>query len=94
MMIHVKSNIFLPGVEQKEHLDVDRPKLTVREFLEELSGLAGPKRVTYVRPGAPTVEDDWEVRVNDVDLRDFGGVDSNLKDGDTVTVNMLVVGGG
>ncbi len=94
MKINVTSNIFLPGIEGRGSVELDRPGITVREFLEELAAMAGPGKVQYVRPGSPVVEDDWEVKINDVDVADWGGLDSGLKDGDTVTVNMLIIGGG
>ena len=94
MRIYFKSNIFLPGLEGRESLDFDGPGLTVRRLLEETAALAGQAAVEYVRPGALQASDDWEVLVNGVDLQGFGGMDSPLAEGDKVTVNMRVVGGG
>ncbi len=94
MVIHLKSNIFLPGLEGRESVELDRPAVSVGQFLEELSVMAGARNVRYVKDSAADIEDDWEVRVNDVELHLCGGLDSALNDGDTVAVNMLIVGGG
>jgi hypothetical protein len=94
MLIYVKSNIFLPGIEGKESIELDRPSIGVRQFLEELSVMAGRRNIQYVRAGCSNVEDYWEVRINDVDFLTCGRLDSELKDGDTVTINMLIIGGG
>ena len=94
MRIHLTSNIFLPGLEGRESLDFEGPGLTLRRLLEELAALAGQGTVEYVRPGASEATDDWEVLVNEIDLQGFGGMDNPLAEGDTVTVNMRVVGGG
>ena len=56
MRINLRSNFVLPGLEDKESLDLDRSGLTLREFLEELSRRA-PIRIEYVRPGARALED-------------------------------------
>lgn len=94
MLIHLKSNIFLPGLEDKESIDAGGGALTLRALLEELTVMAGQGRVDYVRPGAPETSEDWEVLVNGKDLQGFGGLDAPLAGGDTVTINMLVIGGG
>ena len=64
MRIHIKSNFFVPGLENKESVDLERPQMTLREFLEELSEMS-PTAIEYVRPGAEVLDpDDWEVDVN------------------------------
>jgi hypothetical protein len=94
MKLHLASNIFLPGIGEDETIDLDRQHISVRELLDHLSAISGPKNVEYVRPGSAVPDDGWEVKINDVDLLDYGGMEADLKGGDTVTVNMLVIGGG
>ena len=51
--------------------------------------------VEYVRPGAGVVPDEWEVEVNGVPYQSCGaGLETFLKDGDTVTIRILALGGG
>jgi molybdopterin converting factor small subunit len=95
MRINLRSNFVLPGLEGEESLELDRSGLTLREFLEELSRRA-PIRIEYVRPGAGTLDpDEWEVEVNGVSYQSCGaGLETLLKDGDTVTIRILALGGG
>lgn len=95
MKIHVKSNFVVPGLDSGEFLDLDQSQLPLREFLKELSERA-PIRVEYVRPGAQTIDpDEWEIRVNDIPYRQCDrGLETSLKDGDTVTIIIVPLGGG
>jgi len=93
--VNIKSNFVVPGLEEKESLDLDRSRLTLREFLGELSRRA-PIRIEYVRPGARALDpDEWEVEVNGVPYQSYeGGLEAFLGDGDTVTIRILALGGG
>jgi hypothetical protein len=95
MKINIKSNFVVPGLEDKESLDLDRPILTLRELLDELSRRA-PIRVEYVRPGAKTLDpDEWEIDINAVPYQKCkAGLETLLIDGDTVTIKILALGGG
>ena len=95
MKINIKSNFILPGLEDQESLELDRPLLTLREFLDELSRRA-PIRVEYVRPGAKTLDpDEWEIDINAIPYQKCReGLETLLKDGDTVTIKILALGGG
>jgi hypothetical protein len=95
MKIYVKSNFVVPGLVNGEFLDLDRSQLTMREFLEELSMMA-PIRIEYVRPGAKTLApDEWEVDINDIPYQQYSeGLETFLKDGDTVTIRISALGGG
>ena len=95
MKIYVKSNFVVPGLVNGEFLDLDRSQLTLREFLEELSMMA-PIRIEYVRPGAKTLApDEWEVDINDIPYQQYSeGLETFLKDGDTVTIRISALGGG
>jgi molybdopterin converting factor small subunit len=95
MKIHIKSNFVVPGLDNGELVDLDQSKLTIREFLEELSQRS-PTRVEYVRPGAQTINpDEWEIKINDTPYSQWGaGLETPLKDGDTVTIIIIPLGGG
>ena len=67
----------------------------MREFLEELSRRA-PIRIEYVRSGARSLDpDEWEVEVNGIPYQSCAeGLETVLRDGDTVTIRILALGGG
>ena len=95
MKIKIKSNFMVPGLEDEESLEVSGSRVTVREFLENLSKLS-PDPLEYVAPGADRLDpDDWEVEINDIPYQDFEeGLGKPLHDGDTVTLRVLAQGGG
>jgi len=95
MRIDVRSNFILPGLEGKESIELECSQITLRGFLEELSRRA-PIRIEYVRPGVGAIDpDEWEVEVNGVPYeRDGAGLEAFLRDGDTVTIRILALGGG
>ena len=100
MKIFIESNVFIPGVERQasnaQSVDFDRGALSLREFLEELAARALPTHVEYVRPGAEMLDPyDWQVEINGVPYQNCtGALDAPLKEGDTVNIRVLVLGGG
>ena len=96
MKINIKSNFVVPGVDDRDHLDVDRAEMTLRELLEELQRLASPMPIEYVRPGARVLDpDDWEVDINDIPYQKCDEeLETPLRDGDTVNIKILALGGG
>jgi len=95
MKIYVKSNFVVPGLDNGEFVDLDQPQMSLKEFLEELSKRA-TTRVEYVRPGAQAINpDEWEIRINDIPYQQWSaGLETPLKDGDTVTIIIIPLGGG
>ena len=95
MKIYVKSNFVIAGMGNGNFVDLDRSQLTLREFLKELSE-RGSTGVEYVRPGAQTIDPaEWEISINDIPYHQWsGGLGSSLKDGDTVTIIIIPLGGG
>ncbi len=95
MKIHIKSNFVVPGLDSGESVNLDRSQLTLRELLEELSERS-PTRVEYVRSGAQTINpDEWEIRINDIPYSQWSAeLETPLKDGDTVTIIIIPLGGG
>jgi len=95
MKIHVKSNFFVPGLKEKDSVTLALSSMSLRQFLEELARMS-PTPIEYVRPGAKTLNpDDWEVEINSVPYQQYPeGLETHLKDGDTVTIKILAFGGG
>jgi molybdopterin converting factor small subunit len=95
MKIHVKSNFVVPGLDNGEFVDLDQSQLTIRKFLEDLSERS-PTRVEYIRSGTQSINpDEWEIRINDTPYQQWSdGLDTPLKDGDTVTIIIIPLGGG
>ena len=95
MRVNIKSNFLIPGLENEEGVDLDRSEISLREFLEELARIS-PAPIEYVRTGARTLNpDDWEIDINDVPFHEqHEGLETLLKDGDTVTLKIVVFGGG
>ena len=85
----------MPGLENKESVDFERPPMTLREFLEELSEMS-PTPIEYVRPGAELLDpDDWEVDINGLPYQKCDReLETPLKDGDMVTIRIMALGGG
>jgi hypothetical protein len=95
MKIYIKSNFIVPGVGSDESLDLNCTKITLRGFLDELSTRA-PTRIEYVRPGAKTLDPaEWQVEINGISYQSISdGLETVLKDEDTVTIRIMVLGGG
>lgn len=94
MNIHIKSNFVVPGLENRDSVDIDRSTMTLRQFLEKLSTMS-PTPIEYVRAGAKTLNpDDWEIDINGIPSNEKEGLETLLKDGDTVTLKIVVFGGG
>jgi hypothetical protein len=95
MRIYIKSNFVVPGLKDGDSVDIDRPTVTLKQFLEELERIS-PTPIEYVRAGAKTLNpDDWEIDLNEVPFHELReGLETLLKDGDTVTLKIVVFGGG
>jgi hypothetical protein len=95
MKIFIESNFVLPGLEDEAGLEIDQPEITLREFLEKLSSMS-PDRVEYVEPGAQALDPfDWEVEINGFPYQDYeAGLQHLIKDGDSVTIRIVALGGG
>jgi hypothetical protein len=94
--IHIKSNFVIPGLEDREDIELNRTEMTLRQLLEELQRLAAPSPIEYVRPGARALDpDDWEVEINNLPYQKCDReLETLLKEGDTVTIKIMALGGG
>ncbi len=95
MKIHIKSNFIVPGLEDKDSLDINGSEISVRAFLEKISTMS-PQGLKYVEPGADRLDADyWEVDINDIPYQDREkGLEHLLRDGDRVTIKIMALGGG
>ena len=95
MRVNIKSNFVVPGLKEKDSVTLDATTMSLRQFLEELARMS-PTPIEYVRPGAKTLNpDDWQVEINSVPYQQCPeGLETQLKDGDTVTIKILAFGGG
>jgi len=94
--IHLKSNFVVPGLEDREYVEVDGSEMTLRQLLEELQRLAAPSPIEYVKPGARALDpDDWEVDINGLPYQKSDReLETLLRDGDTVSIRIMALGGG
>jgi hypothetical protein len=95
MKIGIVSNFTIPGLEGENEIYLDRPAITLRGLLEELSSRSSG-RVRFIHPSADAVHPmDFIIDVNG--LPNQGSredLDVALKDGDIVTIKVLPLGGG
>jgi hypothetical protein len=94
MRIHLESNFMLLGSETIENIDFDRPAVTLKELLKALSRRSADS-LEFLRGDGKDLSLDWAIEVNG---RSFGlydgGLEALLKDGDTVTIKLALLGGG
>jgi hypothetical protein len=95
MKVFIESNFVVPGLEDKGGLEIDQSEITLREFLVKLSSMS-PDRIEYVEPGAQALDPyDWEVEINGIPYQDYeGGLEHPIKDGDSVKIRIVALGGG
>lgn len=93
MKIYIQSNFVIPGLEERDSLEFDRSEISLKEFLIELSRLA-PVKIEYLRDGKVD-PDEWEIEVNNKPYYNCdGGLDTLLRDNDTVIIKIMAIGGG
>jgi hypothetical protein len=69
MKIGIVSNFTIPGLEGENEIDLNRPTLTLRELLEELS-LRSSGRVTFIHSSTEAVHPmDFIIDVNGFPIR-------------------------
>ena len=94
MRIYLESNFMLLGSETIENIDFDRTAVTVKELLEALTHRSA-NSLEFLRNDGTDLSLDWGIEVNG---RSFGlcegGLEAILRDGDTVTIKLALLGGG
>ncbi len=94
MTIQLESNFMLLGESDLPSIDFDRPRVTLAELLEAISGRS-TNAVQFLSRDRKTLDEGWVVEVNGCVLADLPqGVETPLKEGDRVAVNLSLLGGG
>ena len=70
MKIEIVSNFVIPGLEDQDGIYMDKPRVTLRELLEELS-LRSSGRVEYIKPSTGAVDPmNFLIEVNGLPIQD------------------------
>jgi hypothetical protein len=95
MKIFIESNFVIEGLGVVVTLDFDQSEMTMREFIDKLSQLTA-HRYELIDPESHQINtEDWRIEINGRPFQVFGeGLDVFLKDGDTVGIMILPIGGG
>jgi hypothetical protein len=94
MKVYLDSNFLLLGSEDAESMDFERPAITLKELLEALSHRSTDSP-EFLRQDGTDLSPGWDIEVNGraYALCD-GGLETLLQDGDTVTIKLMILGGG
>ena len=94
MRIKLESNFMLLGSRDIDSIDLDFQDITLRQLLETVSQRSTHSPQFLNRDGTDLASG-WDIRVNG---RAFAlceqGIDTILKDGDGVAINLEMLGGG
>jgi hypothetical protein len=95
MKIEIVSNFVIPGLEDQDGISMDKPIVTLREVLEELS-LRNSGRVKYIKPSTGAVDPmNFLIEVNGLPIQDTReSLEVMLKEGDIVKIQLAPLGGG
>ena len=95
MKIFIKSNFVLPGLEKADSVDFDESEMTMRKFFEKLSRMTANRFEFLEKDSLQINQEDWGIEINGVPCQIFhAGLDHILRDGDTVGIMMMPIGGG
>ncbi|MCX5813856.1 MAG: hypothetical protein NT178_15105 [Proteobacteria bacterium] len=92
MKLKVKKMINIPEIPDEVKMETG----TLRDFLNKvLADTHFVKEIIDSRTGELRLDDLFEVRLNDVLYYTLPqGLDTGLQDGDTITVSLILLGGG
>ena len=95
MKILIESNFILPGLEKAESVDFDETEMTLKEFFEKLSEMT-TDRIEFIETDSLQINpEDWEIEINGSPYHQYDeGLEQILKDGDTVGIKIMPIGGG
>ena len=94
MKINLESNFMLLGSEDIESMDFASREITLKELLETISSRS-TNSPQFLNGDGTGLLIDWDVEVNGRSLALCDrGVNTVLKDGDKVTIRLLLLGGG
>ena len=91
--IKIKSTFYFPGVPDRLEI---APGTLLRDVLWGLfEGTHFEREVVDKIDGRITIDDTWEVRVNDILSYSLPqDLDTELHDGDVITLSIIMIGGG
>ncbi|MFH1349932.1 MAG: hypothetical protein ABII26_03255 [Pseudomonadota bacterium] len=95
MKIRFKSNFNLPGIGGDNEISFELPTVKLRDLLEELT-LRSSNSIMLINPSSG----DADSMLFDIEINGFPiqgskeDLEMALKEGDTVTVNLVLLGGG
>ncbi len=94
MTVQLESNFMLLGDSDLPSIELDGPRVTLAELLEELSGRSS-NNLQFLSRDRRAIDEGWVVEVNGSTLGDLPqGIETALKDGDRVAIKLLLLGGG
>ena len=94
MKIHLESNFMLLGTEDIESIDFENPEVSVKMLLETISSRSTNSPEFLNREGSDMAIG-WEIGINGRSLGECAeGINTVLKDGDKVAINLDLLGGG
>jgi len=94
MKINLESNFMLLGSEDIESIDFEAEKVTLRELLEIISDRSTNSPEFLNRDGTD-IAIGWEIGINGRPMSECEkGIETVLKEGDRVAINLDLLGGG
>jgi hypothetical protein len=95
MKIGIDSNLVLPGLQEKNEVYLNGPRVTLRMVLEEL-GARSSGRVKYINPSTGAVDPvDFIIEINGFpNPGSREDLEISLNEGDIVTIKVSPLGGG
>jgi hypothetical protein len=94
MRVYLESNFLLLGSETIESINFERTEVSLKELLETLTHRSAHS-LEFLGNNGTDLSLDWGIEING---RSFGlydgGLEALLKNGDTVTIKLALLGGG
>ena len=94
MRINLESNFMLLGSEDIERIDFETTEVTLKGLLEAISSRS-TNNPEFLNKDGTDVTIGWDISINGCPLGESErGVNSVLRDGDKVEINLDLLGGG
>lgn len=94
MRVNLESNFMLLGSEDIDCIDFSSSEITLKELLETISTLS-TNSINFLYPNGMELTTDWDIEINGQPLGlSNGGINTILKDGDRVSIKLMLLGGG
>lgn len=94
MRVNLESNFILLGSEDIDCIDFSSSEITLKGLLETISKLS-TNSIKFLYPSGIELIPDWDIEINGQPLAlSNGGISTVLKDGDRVSIKLMLLGGG